>query len=57
MHSVDDKETDVIPDKIEEKLIEKLKINDNENNEKKIIRIIKQGIEFNKELKNNSHVF
>ena len=57
MQSVDDKETDIIPDKIEEKLKEKLKINDNENNEKNIIRIIKQGIEFNKELKNNSHVF
>ena len=54
MQSVDENENDIIPDKIEEKLSEKLKINENNKNN---IRIIKSGPEFNKELMINSHVF
>ena len=50
--SVDDKEEKITPEKLEEKLMEKISEND-----KKFIRIIKKDLEFNKELEINSHVF
>jgi hypothetical protein len=49
---IDDKENEITPDKIEEKLIQK-GINKNRNN----IRIIKTNAEFNKEIETYSHVF
>ena len=52
--SIDDKENDVIPQKIEEKLKEKLQINENNENKIKITKLIN---DFNKELEINSHVF
>jgi len=50
--SIDDKENEITPDKLEEKLIQK-GINKNRNN----IRIIKTNAEFNKEIEKYSHVF
>ena len=50
--SIDSSEINITPEKIEEKLSEKLKINENDK-----IKIIKTGFDFNKELKINSHVF
>ena len=52
--SIDDKENDITPVKIEEKLVEKLKLKENNKNN---IQIIISTLEFNKELKINSHVF
>ena len=49
--SVDDSEKNITPEKIEEKLNEKIKLNKNN------YRIIKPGLKFNKELLINSHVF
>ncbi len=54
--SFDDTKKDITQATIEEKLIEKLKLNNNENN-KNNIQIIKNGKVFNKELAINSHVF
>ena len=52
--AVDDNENDITPIKIEEKLKEKLQINEN----KKIkFKIVKPLLNFNKELQINSHVF
>ncbi len=50
--SIDDKENEITPDKLEEKLIQK-GINKNRNN----IRIIKTNAELNKEIEKYSHVF
>ena len=50
--SIDDKEEEITPEKLEEKLMEKISEND-----KKYIRIIKTDLKFNKELEINSHVF
>jgi len=54
MSSIDDKENDITPDKLEEKLMEKIGGNEND---KKNIRIIKIDSAFNKELQINSHMF
>ena len=56
IQSIDDTEKDITPIKIEEKLLEKLKIDNNKNNKNKI-QIIKNGKVFNKELAVNSHIF
>ena len=48
----DDKENEITPDKLEEKLIQN-EINKNRNN----IRIIKTNVEFNKEMEIYSHIF
>jgi hypothetical protein len=56
IQSIDDTEKDITPIKIEEKLLEKLKIDNNINNKNKI-QIIKNGKVFNKELAINSHIF
>ncbi len=53
LQSIDDTEKDITQAAIEEKLIEKLKLNNNENN----IQMIKNGKAFNKELAINSHDF
>ena len=52
--SIDDKENEIVPDKLEEKLKEK--IGDNEN-DKKNIKIIKTDLAFNEDLQISSHVF
>ena len=52
--SFDDKETEVIPDKMGEKIMEN--IGDNEE-DKKNMKIFKTNLEFNNELKINSHIF
>ena len=52
MTSIDDKENEITPDKLEQKLMEKINEND-----KKYIRITKPDLEFNKELEINSHIF
>ena len=52
MTSIDDKENEITPDKLEQKLMEKINENDKNN-----IRIIKPDLEFNKEMEINSHIF
>ena len=52
--SIVDKENDITPDKLEEKLMEKIGGNEND---KKNIRIIKTDSAYNKELQINSHMF
>ena len=51
--SIDDKENEIVPEKLEEKLLE----NTGNENDKKNIRIIKTDLEFNLDLQNDSHVF
>ena len=52
--SVDDKENDITPDKLEQKLIEKIGQNEND---KKYIKIIKTDLQFNIDLQIESHIF
>ena len=52
--SVDDKENDITPDKLEQKLIEKIGQNEND---KKYIKIVKTDLQFNIDLQIESHVF
>ena len=52
--SIDDKENEITPETMEEKIMEN--IGENEN-DKKNIRIIKTDLEFNKDLQINSHIF
>ena len=51
---LDDKENDIIPDKLEQKLIENIGKNEND---KRYIRIIKTDLKFNNDLQIYSHVF
>ena len=52
--SIDEKEKEIIPEKIEEKIMENIGKNEND---KKNIRIIKTDKQFNIDLQINSHVF
>ena len=52
--SVDDKESEITCEKLEEKILENLQ---NYNSDKKNIRIIKTDMEFNIDLQKNSHIF
>lgn len=52
--SVDDKENEITAEKIEAKIMENFENNDND---KKNIRIIKTNLEFNIDLQINSHIF
>ena len=52
--SIDNKEKEIIPEKIEEKIIENI---GNNEKDKKNIKIIKTDIQFNNDVQINSHVF